>query len=135
MTGIVNALGNTPRFPLESCKMGMFCKDPNCDMAIDAGGSLVYEGTKSHRTSPALKWSDIQNRPGWNNGWPPGMGKSNGGVWRLLDCSDDMDMTRYPISDDPAQICDCGAAAADYSISRFGGAGHSDWCKVYNRMV
>jgi hypothetical protein len=31
------------------------------------------------------------------------------------------------------QKCDCGAAAADYSISRDGGPGHSDWCQVTGR--
>lgn len=29
--------------------------------------------------------------------------------------------------------CDCGAAASDYTISRLGGGGHSDWCKVANK--
>ena len=29
--------------------------------------------------------------------------------------------------------CDCGAAASDYTISRLGGTGHSDWCKVANK--
>jgi hypothetical protein len=136
MSDIVHAFGGAARFPLESYKGGLGCSDPNCDKAIDAGGSLVYEGTIGTlppRSALPLMWTDIQNRPGWHNGWPPGMCQGVA-VWKLIDTSGDMDGPRYPIADARSLKCDCGAAAADYSISKDGGAGHSDWCKVYNRV-
>lgn len=41
---------------------------------------------------------------------------------------------RFPLNRAKVECFDCGAAAADYTISRDGGPGHSNWCEVYGKI-
>lgn len=137
--------GSTPKWPLKPCK----CGTVNCNYAIDQDG---YE-VRNNGILPAIQWPAIANAPGWSNGWPPGMGPNtttsvkqaspsslkigqmNRG-WNLVYPNSypatlvERDLIKDQRSDSGPQKCDCGMAAADYIISRDGGAGHSSWCQV-----
>jgi hypothetical protein len=118
--------GGTPAYPLQPC----YCSNSTCDAVVDANYLLVYDNTNLHGLSTPLKWVDIQNEPGWVNGYPP---------WMVNYCppAGTVDITSFTFSPTAKYLegdkCDCGAAASDYCISRDGGPGHSDWCRVANK--
>lgn len=110
--------GQDPIYPLKQCG----CGHPGCDLASDSNDRLIYE--RSAIVSYPLTWSDILNEPGWSNGYPPWAGGQGVGLTATRIIADALIVR---------ETCDCGMAASDYSVSRDGGPGHSDWCKVADR--
>lgn len=116
----VNCGGNPLNYPLKPCD----CGQSSCGVAIDQKGSFVYERSTLCSQSIPIKWLVIKNEPGWRNGYPPWAGGQG------------VDLTASRIIDGALivkETCDCGMAASDYNVSRDGGPGHSDWCKVADR--
>lgn len=116
----VNNKGNPLAYPLKLCD----CGQRSCEIAVDQNGFFAYERSTLCNQSIALKWSDILNEPGWNNGYPPWYGGQGVGLTAARIIADALIVR---------ETCDCGMAASDYSVSRHGGPGHSDWCKVADR--
>lgn len=94
--------------------------------AVDSRGFFVYEKSTLSPMSFPLKWADIQNEPGWQNGYPPGHSGQN----PVCITINNFHTSRTDMAKTRVDVCDCGMAASDYSVSRDGGPGHSDWCKV-----
>ena|SRR5687767_11779606 len=118
----VNNRGCSLVYPLQLCD----CGQSSCGIAVDQNGYFAYERSTLSSKAAALRWTDIQNEPGWVNGYPPG---------HIFSFTFSPGVSKFtsPPSELSVDKCDCGAAASDYSISRDGGPGHSDWCKVSGR--
>jgi hypothetical protein len=126
----VNCSGNPLTYPLKPCDCGA-----GCGAAIDQSGTFAYERSTLCGQSKPIQWADIQNEPGWQNGYPPGYGGKGVGTTTSMFFLPGGKVNFKPVPDMSMQpdVCDCGMAASDYSVSRDGGPGHSDWCKVVNK--